>query len=91
MEEKKQPWRWQKITISLGSVALVLIGLIVVTYADLDEAQYSELVKGFGSFCSAVSTIALAAIIGNVGEHWKPAINTVLTKLGISKAEDPTK
>jgi hypothetical protein len=75
--EEQKPKRWHKITIALCSIAILLLGLLVVNFAKVSDAQ-------FASFCGAVSTIALGAMVSNVGEHWKPVVHKLLAKAGLS-------
>ena len=88
VEPEKKPYRWQKIAIALGSMALALAGLVYVANAEVGAKQdFAELVKAFGSYCSLVTSIAIAAIIGNVGEHWKPAIQALVAKVTGQKGQ----
>ncbi len=78
------PIRWQKITIALGAVGLVLLGLIAIILlanTKMTDAKFIEVVKAYGMFCGVVPPVAIAAIVGNVGEHVKNAMAAVANRL----------
>ena len=90
--EEKKPIRWQKITISLGAVGLALLGLIAIILlanTKMTDAKFVEVVKAYGMFCGVVPPVAIAAIVGNVGEHVKGAMAAIANKL--TGAKGPAK
>lgn len=77
------PTRTHKITVTLVTLGIMLAGLIFLNYSE--NKNFVALVDGYKSFCSAAIWICGAYIAGNVGEHFKGAIGSVINKLSSPK------
>ena len=70
------PTRWQKMTVTLVTLTLLLIGMIFLNYSD--NKNFEQLVDGYKQLCSTAGYICIGYILGNVGEHLKGVVSKIL-------------
>lgn len=73
------PTKWQKMTVTLVTMLVLLIGLIVLNYSD--NLKFEALIDGYKQLCSTAGYICIGYILGNVGEHLKDVVNKFRSQL----------
>jgi hypothetical protein len=72
------PLRWQKMTVVLMTLGMLLIGLIYLAHSD--TKNFEAMIGGYKQLCSTAGYVCIGYILGNVGEHLKNVVAKIIPK-----------